>query len=81
MDMLRNRLMVLRMIGVHDKHGIGKRNAEETRLLEFCDVKELCVANTWSEKEQKKQPTVWGEMKLRLIFSWLIKTIESIQKT
>ena len=38
--------MVLRTIGVHDRHGIGKRNVEERRLLEFCDEKELCKANT-----------------------------------
>ena len=38
--------MVLRMIGVHDRHGTGKRNTEERRLLEFCDKKKLCEANT-----------------------------------
>ena len=31
---------------VHVVYGIGKRNVEESRLLEFCDEKELCVANT-----------------------------------
>ena len=31
--------MFLRMIGVHDRHGIGKRNVEERRLLEFFDEK------------------------------------------
>ena len=45
--------MVLRMIGVHDKHGIG--NVEERRLLEFCDVRELCVANTWFEKKEQRK--------------------------
>ena len=32
---------------VDGENGIGKRNAERRRLLEFCDEKELCVANTW----------------------------------
>ena len=47
MDMLRNGLMVLRMIGVHDRHAISKTNVEERRLLKFCDEKELCEANTY----------------------------------
>ena len=45
--------MVLRMIGVHDRHRIGKRNVEERRLLEFCDEKELCEVNTWFEKKEQ----------------------------
>ena len=32
--------------GVCGGNGIGKRNAEERRLLEFYDEKELCMANT-----------------------------------
>ena len=32
--------------GVHGRNGIGKRNALGRRLLDFCDKKELCVANT-----------------------------------
>ena len=32
--------------GVHGGHGVCKKNVEGTRLLEFCDEKELCVANT-----------------------------------
>ena len=39
---------------MHGGFEIGKRNAEERRLVEFCDEKELCVANTWFEKEQRK---------------------------
>ena len=35
-------------------NGIGKRNAEERRLLEFCDEKELKVANTWFYKRREK---------------------------
>ena len=32
--------------GVHEGNGIGARNVEGRMLLEFCDEKELCVANT-----------------------------------
>ena len=71
--------MFLRMIGVHDRHGIGKRNIEERWLLEFFDEKKLCEANTWFEKkEQRKIAYSMGEMKLRLILNWFIKSIESI---
>ena len=38
------------MVGI----GTGKRNVEGKRLLEFCDEKQLCVANTWFEKKQRK---------------------------
>ena len=43
MDMLGNVLSVLK---VYRGNGIGKRNAEGKRLLEFCDEKELYSANT-----------------------------------
>ena len=43
--------------GVHGGNGIGKRNAEGRRLLEFCDERELCVANTWFYKADKKKIT------------------------
>ena len=39
---------------VYGGYGIGKRNVEERRLLEYCDEKELCVTSTWFEKEQRK---------------------------
>ena len=32
--------------GVHGGNGIGTRNAEGRTLLEYCDERELCVANT-----------------------------------
>ena len=38
---------------VHGGYGIGERNVEEKMLLEFCDEKELCVANTWFRKGEK----------------------------
>ena len=41
--------------GVHGGHGIGKRNVDGRRLLEFCDEKELCVANTWFEKKKQRK--------------------------
>ena len=44
--------------GVHGKNGIGKRNAEGKMLLEFCDKKELCVANTWFKKTDKRKITI-----------------------
>ena len=34
--------------------GDWQKNVEERRLLEFCDEKVLCVANTSFEKEQRK---------------------------
>ena len=42
--------------GVHGWNGIGKRNAER-RLLEFCDEKNLCMANTWFYKADKGKIT------------------------
>ena len=30
----------------------GKKNVEKRRLLEFCDKKEMSVANTWYENEE-----------------------------
>ena len=43
--------------GVHGGNGIGKRNAEGRRLLEFCDERELCVANNWFFKADKRKIT------------------------
>ena len=43
--------------GVHGENGIGKRNAEGRKLLEYCDQTELCVANTWFKKTEKKKIT------------------------
>ena len=54
--------------GVHGGYGIGKTNVEERRLREFCDEKELCVANTWLEKKEQRKIIyrVCVEIKLRL---------------
>lgn len=43
--------------GVHGGNGFGERNLEGRMLLEFCDEKELCVANTWFRKEDKRKVT------------------------
>ena len=43
--------------GIHGGCGIGKRNAEGRMLPDFCDQKELCVANTWYEKRNKRKVT------------------------
>ena len=43
--------------GVHGGNGTGKRNVEGRMLLEFCDEKELCVANTWFKKTDKRKIT------------------------
>ena len=32
--------------GAHGGFSIGKRNQEGKMLLEFCDAKHLCIANT-----------------------------------
>ena len=40
--------------GVHGGYGIGKRNVEKTRILKFCDEKELYVANTGFEKKEQR---------------------------
>ena len=43
--------------GVHGGNGIGERNEEGRLLLEFCDEKELCVANTWFRKKEQSKVT------------------------
>ena len=40
--------------GIHGGYGIGRRNAEGRTLLDFCDQIELCVANTWYKKKDRK---------------------------
>ena len=46
--------------GVHGGNSVGKRNAEGRRLLEFCDERELCEANTWFKKTDKRKITYSG---------------------
>ena len=42
---------------VHGGNGIWERNVEGKMFLEFCDEKELCVANTWLRKREKRKVT------------------------
>ena len=42
--------------GIHGGYGIGL-NAKRRMLLDFCDQKELCVANTWYKKKDKRKVT------------------------
>ena len=39
--------------GIHGGHGIGVRNEEGRRLLEFCSQGSLALANTWLKKQRK----------------------------
>ena len=41
--------------GIHGGYGVGKRNAEGRLLLDFCDQKKLCVANTWFKKKDERK--------------------------
>ena len=55
--------------GVHGGNGIGERNVEGKMLLEFCDEKELCVANTWFRKGEKRKETYSaGENEMEIDF-------------
>lgn len=40
---------------VHRGNGIGERKVEGKMLLEFCDEKELCMANTWFRRSFQLQ--------------------------
>ena len=55
---------------VHGGYGIGKRNVEGKRQLEFCDQKELCVTNTWFDKKEQRRITYsmgGNEMKIDFV--------------
>ena len=43
--------------GMYGVNRIGKRNVEGKMLLEFRDEKELCMANTWFRKGEKRKVT------------------------
>ena len=54
---------------VHGGNGIDKRNAKGRILLEFCDEKELCVANTWFKKTDKRKVTFkFGNNESEIVF-------------
>ena len=42
---------------IHEGNGIGKRNIEERRLLEFCNEKKLCVANSQFQTKKLRKIT------------------------
>ena len=54
MDMSGN---VLRVLKVYTGEWYSEKNAEGRTLLEFCDERELCVANTWFNKTDKRKIT------------------------
>ena len=41
--------------GVHGWQWNWQRNVEGRRLLQFCDEKELWVANTWFQKKEQRK--------------------------
>jgi len=43
--------------GVHGGHGFGTRNKEGSMILEFADVTELALCNTWFKKQEAKLVT------------------------
>ena len=43
--------------GIHGGYKIGGKNAEGRMLLDFFDQKELCVANAWYKKKDKRKVT------------------------
>ena len=43
--------------GIHGVYGAGQRNLEGRMLLEFCQDKEICVSNTWFEREERRNVT------------------------
>ena len=43
--------------GVIVGFSISERNQERRMLLEFCDAKHVCIANTWLRKADKKEKT------------------------
>ena len=42
---------------VHGGYGVGKRNLEGTVLLGFCQLKELCMSNTWFKRVEMRKGT------------------------
>ena len=76
MDMWGNMLRVLKM---YTGNGVWKRNTEGRRLLEFCDERELCVANTWFKNTEKRKITYSaGECGTEIDFVLVGENTESI---
>ena len=64
--------------GIRGGYGIGKRNAEGRMLLDFCDQKELCVANTWYKKRDERKVTYSSGGNDKWTLLWLERKNESI---
>ena len=47
--------------GVHGGNGNAEQNLEDKMLLEFCDQKNFCMANTWFKKKEKRK----GDLQFR----------------
>ena len=77
MNIWRNMLRVLK---VYRGGGIGKENAEGRKLLEFCDERQLCVANTWFYKTEKKKITLALVDGKQIDFVLVEKNTESMQR-
>ena len=43
--------------GVHVGYGVDQRSFEGRMLLEFCLERELCLSNTWFNREKKSTVT------------------------
>ena len=43
--------------GVHGGYDVGQRNMEGRMFLEFCLKTELCISNTWFQREEKRKAT------------------------
>ena len=64
---------------IHGGYGIGKINAKGRMLLNFCDQKESCVANTWYKKKDKRKVTYSsGRNNIEIDFFGLERRRESI---
>ena len=46
-----------RFESVHGENGIGKEYLGGRMLLDFCNQKDLCVANTWFKKKEERKVT------------------------
>ena len=65
--------------GAHGGNRIGKKSIEERRLVEFCNVNELCVANSWFQmKEQRKITSSMDRNRTGIDFGLVGKNIKRI---
>ena len=58
---------------VHGGNGFRERNMEGKMLLQYSDAKELCVANTWLRKGEKRKVTYsTGENEAEIDFALVV---------